>query len=893
MRKTTKRWFGLLMSAVLLAGGMTVQQPEKVSAATGNFTSVGGYNETIYAQISGISDEDVTAVSYSGTMTGSLTGEDFQYLVRDYNGGVRIDIPGIKAGTYTLTVGTTEGTLTQSGIVVNAQDRSGFAHFNYTAGVGAYNDDGTLKDNAIVLYVTDGNKNTVTLSYGGVTVTGIGNILNSVGKECNEAGHEGQCKKTVNGNVVYAAANSNQGIIELLASNNIPLDIRFIGTVSESGLYQSGAFNANCDGMINGLTAYASNDYGGSEDDNGHMARIKSGKDITLEGIGTDAVIDGWGFHYMAESAYPLLGKSFEVKNLTFINTPEDAIGMEGVQASSNTSSDLSASVERCWIHNNAFYVPNILNPSESDKSEGDGSVDFKRGQYFTCSYNYFEGCHKTNLVGSSDSSLQYNLTYHHNYWKYCKARGPLARNANIHMYNNVFEGQTDYAMNTRANAYIFSEYNLFYMCKSPQAVESGAIKSYGDCFSSYLSNKGTMGTVVTDRSVYVPNNCQFAARGIDYSRFDTDSTQSYIPSGNYEIQENITQVKKVVYACAGVMKENPAAPENVSMSEISLLPAGTTPVVVTELPYSNTSIGKINKKVYAFTIGTTADVTVQYSSDVLTSTGVLVNEAGEAFLTGSGTAYSLPAGTYMIQPMNFQPGSSSGLGTFKEITINSLEISSAGPEDDSDDDSAELRAISLSQSSLSMTVNTTAQLSVTYTPSDTTTDKTVTWTSSDASVASVSANGTVTAIQAGTATITATVANNFTASCTVTVGNSTVLPSGDMVHNFTTDEKNSSFYTITGDNLTTKYTAVYNGTTLTKSFKMNSKADISFTAPSAGKLTLVFSTENSGKIIDVNGQKITLDATGIVEINLPAGAVKIVRSSGESNLFYMSFAAE
>ena len=154
------------------------------------------------------------------------------------------------------------------------------------------------------------------------------------------------------------------------------------------------------------------------------MARIKSGKDITLEGVGTDATIDGWGFHYMAESAKPDLGKSFEVRNLTFINTPEDAIGMEGVQASSNVNSELSASVERCWIHNNEFYCPDVSNPAESDKGEGDGSVDFKRGQYFTCSYNYFEGCHKTNLVGSADSSLQYNLTYHHNYWKLCKARG-------------------------------------------------------------------------------------------------------------------------------------------------------------------------------------------------------------------------------------------------------------------------------------------------------------------------------------------------------------------------------------------------------------------------------------------------------------------------------------
>ena len=74
-------------------------------------------------------------------------------------------------------------------------DRSGYAHFNYNEGVGAYKDDGTLKDNAIVLYVTDATKNTVELKYNGKTVRGIGNILNSVGKASGDEGHETECRK--------------------------------------------------------------------------------------------------------------------------------------------------------------------------------------------------------------------------------------------------------------------------------------------------------------------------------------------------------------------------------------------------------------------------------------------------------------------------------------------------------------------------------------------------------------------------------------------------------------------------------------------------------------------------------------------------------------------------
>ncbi|MDE7452588.1 MAG: Ig-like domain-containing protein, partial [Paramuribaculum sp.] len=49
-------------------------------------------------------------------------------------------------------------------------------------------------------------------------------------------------------------------------------------------------------------------------------------------------------------------------------------------------------------------------------------------------------------------------------------------------------------------------------------------------------------------------------------------------------------------------------------------------------------------------------------------------------------------------------------------------------------------------------------------------TEKSVTWSSSDSSVASVDASGLVTALKAGTATITATTSNGLTASCTVTV---------------------------------------------------------------------------------------------------------------------------
>ena len=76
---------------------------------------------------------------------------------------------------------------------------------------------------------------------------------------------------------------------------------------------------------------------------------------------------------------------------------------------------------------------------------------------------------------------------------------------------------------------------------------------------------------------------------------------------------------------------------------------------------------------------------------------------------------------------------------------------------------------ITLDQTSLSMNSGTTAQLSATITPAEA--FATITWTSSDESVATVDANGLVTAIAVGTCTITAkTSISNKTATCSVTV---------------------------------------------------------------------------------------------------------------------------
>lgn len=78
--------------------------------------------------------------------------------------------------------------------------------------------------------------------------------------------------------------------------------------------------------------------------------------------------------------------------------------------------------------------------------------------------------------------------------------------------------------------------------------------------------------------------------------------------------------------------------------------------------------------------------------------------------------------------------------------------------------------SVSLDKNTLSLEVSDTEQLTATVLPA-TSSDKSVTWSSNNTSVATVNSSGLVTAVGAGTATITVTTTDgNYTASCAVTV---------------------------------------------------------------------------------------------------------------------------
>ncbi len=651
----------------------------------------GGWLETMYVETNQFAAADVAEVSWTGAMNGSMGpgnrfGYDMDYLVRTLNGKTRIDIPGVRAGTYTLTVTTEAGaSYVAENIEVQAHDRSGYAHWNYTEGVGAYRDDGILKDEAIVIYVTEENKNTVALDApDGTHVEGIGNILNTVGQESSE--RPGFCKRTSGKSVYWAKPNTNQGVLKKLAERNIPLVVRIVGNVSSKYPIND---NTSAD-IVQGLTAYDAWDYGGSVGDNGSMARMKDCKNITIEGIGPDACVDGWGFHFMASSATPDYGKNFEVRNITFRNVPEDCIGMEGVQS----GSAITAPILHGWVHNCSFYAPDIPNPAESDKDGGDGACDFKRGEFFTMDYCYYEGYHKTNLVGSSDSSLQYNITWHHNYYKNCESRGPLGRQANMHIYNCIYDGQTSYAMNTRADCYIFSEYNAFYSCKAPRDVAGGGIKSYNDALSSCINDSTSGVTTVTDKSQQVSTNNK-------YANFDTKAELSYIPSGNYKLDTDHAVARANTLAYAGPIKvlDEIKTPEQVGGSTVAEDRMPTASVV---LPYDQAinstyiSTGHNEKDNVVFTLTSATSTGVKFGKDSIGQYVVFkVDEPVDVTLDGAasvlvaanskatvaeipGSAKNLPAGIYYVQSSSIQPAKGTTPMSYKDGNLYHLTITKA-----------------------------------------------------------------------------------------------------------------------------------------------------------------------------------------------------------------------
>lgn len=102
-------------------------------------------------------------------------------------------------------------------------------------------------------------------------------------------------------------------------------------------------------------------------------------------------------------------------------------------------------------------------------------------------------------------------------------------------------------------------------------------------------------------------------------------------------------------------------------------------------------------------------------------------------------------------------------------IFLTVLSVVFSGCKKDPIDKTVEVTSVKLDKTNVTLTIGESVKLTATVSPSNAT-DKSVTWSSSDQETASVDQTGNVTALKAGTATVTVTAGKKITASCQITV---------------------------------------------------------------------------------------------------------------------------
>ncbi|MBD5523317.1 MAG: hypothetical protein HDR04_02625 [Lachnospiraceae bacterium] len=160
----------------------------------------------------------------------------------------------------------------------------------------------------------------------------------------------------------------------------------------------------------------------------------------------------------------------------------------------------------------------------------------------------------------------------------------------------------------------------------------------------------------------------------------------------------------------------------------------------------------------YAYPV--TVTITKPYDTDVIhTFTASSATNGNYYYFTASDLKNIDPKEAYRITAVSVDGSSRSEIG-YLAVRGTSTVVNAT--------------SVSLNKTTLNMQLNQTEKLTATVKP-DNATNKNVTWTSDNTSVATVGTDGTVTAVSVGTAKITATTHNGKTTSCTVQVFNYTL----------------------------------------------------------------------------------------------------------------------
>lgn len=404
-------------------------------------------------------------------------------LVRQYKSYYRADVLGLKEGTYSVKVvpvnaeGTEiAGANTASNLVVKSYNREGFAHFKYD-GVGAYNNDGTLKAGAKVLYITAKTAKTVstTVNTGKLeTITGLQSIIDAYSK----------------------------------GKDKTPIAFRIIGKVNLSDLDH---ISSSAEGL-----------------------QIKGAMmNMTFEGVGDDATVYGFGF-LLREA------ESVEFRNFAIMRCLDDAMSLDtdnshvwihnmdlfygkkggaADQAKGDGTVDIKGDSKYVTVAYNRFW--------DNGKASMCGMKSETGENWITYHHNWFDHSDSRMARVRTMSVHMYNNYYQHN-----DVYGIGATSgSSIFMESNYFDAVKRPIMSSLQGTDAKGDGTF-------SGEKGGLIKAYGNVFANkpanfsyvpYAENNTSFDAYeVSNPSEQVPASVKTLVGGTSYNNFDTNSSLMY-----------------------------------------------------------------------------------------------------------------------------------------------------------------------------------------------------------------------------------------------------------------------------------------------------------------------------------------------------------------------------
>lgn len=404
-------------------------------------------------------------------------------LIRQYASYYRADVLGLKAGTYSVKVvpvnaeGTEiTGANTASNLVVKSFNREGFAHFKYD-GVGAYNNDGTLKAGAKVLYITAKTAKTVstTVNTGKQeTITGLQSIIDAYSK----------------------------------GKDKTPIAFRFIGKISLSDLDH---ISSSAEGL-----------------------QVKGAMmNMTFEGVGDDATVYGFGF-LLREA------ESVEFRNFAIMRCLDDAMSLDTKNSNvwihnmdlfygkKGSAADQAKGDGTVDIKGDSKYVTVAYNRFwDNGKASMCGMKSETGENWITYHHNWFDHSDSRMARVRTMSVHMYN-----NYYQHCDVYGIGATSgSSVFMESNYFDATKRPIMSSLQGTDAKGDGTF-------SGEKGGLIKAYGNVFANkpdnfsyipYAENNTSFDAYeVSDPSEQVPSSVKTLVGGTSYDNFDTNPSLMY-----------------------------------------------------------------------------------------------------------------------------------------------------------------------------------------------------------------------------------------------------------------------------------------------------------------------------------------------------------------------------